>query len=249
MCDAALRPRRKKGMTRLRYVLLISGVLLAAAAIAGIAQPSKGGAATNSSTTITVTGNGTVNATPDKASFDFGVQVNALTASGALSKDGEQARSIVYALRKAGIPASDIQTTSVSLWPQTANDGQTITGYQASNSVNVTTDINRAGALVDAAVGAGANNVDGPNLSVGDQSSFYAKALKLAVQDAQTQARAIAAASGLKLGGIVHISNQSETPTPIMYGDAVMAAKAATPIEAGSQQIQASVTVTYSATS
>ena len=110
----------------------------------------------------------------------------------------------------------------------------------------MTSSIDNAGSLVDAAVGAGANNVSGPNLSIGDQSTYYAQALKLAVQDAQTQAQAIATASGLNLGGIVHITNESNTPTPIMYG--ALAAKAAgTPIEAGSQQIQASVTVTYSA--
>jgi len=234
-------------MTRLRYVLLISGVLLVAAAIAGVAQPGKGGAANTSTTTITVTGNGTANATPDKASFNFGVQVNGLTAAEALNKDSQQAQSIVDALKNAGIPASDIQTTSVSLWPQTSNDGQTITGYQASNSVSVTTKIDKAGSLVDAAVGAGANNVDGPSLSVGDQSTFYAKALKLAVEDAKTQAQAIAAASGLTLGGVVHISNESSTPTPIMYAATDAVGKAATPIEAGSQEIQASVTVTYSA--
>ncbi len=234
-------------MTRLRYVLLISGVLLVAAAIAGVAQPGKGGAATPSTTTITVTGNGTANATPDQASWDFGVQVNAATASEAISSDNEQANRIIAALKDAGIADSDIQTSSVSLWPQTSSDGQTITGYQASNDVTVTSKISQAGSLVDAATGAGANNVSGPNLSVSDQSTYYAQALKLAVADAKTQAEAIAAASGLTLGGILHISNESSTPTPIMYG-ALDAAKAAgTPIEAGSQQVQASVTVTYSA--
>src|ERR1700680_4755568 len=113
-------------MTKLRYVLLISGVLLVAAAIAGVAQPGKGGAANTSTTTITVTGNGTVNAIPDKASFDFGVQVNAATASEALNKDNDQANAIIAALKNAGISDSDIQTTSVSLWPQTSSDGNTI---------------------------------------------------------------------------------------------------------------------------
>ena len=234
-------------MTRLRYVLLLSGVLLVAAAIAGIAQPSKGGAANTSTTTITVTGNGTVNATPDKASFDFGVQVNAETAAEAISKDNADAQKIIDALKNAGVSDSDIQTSSVSLWPQTSQNGQTITGYQASNSVTVTSSIDKAGSLVDAATGAGANNVNGPNLSVGDQSTYYAKALKLAVDDAKTQAQALAAASGLTLGGVLHISNQSSTPGPIAYGAAFEAAKASTPIEAGSQQIQATVTVTYSA--
>src|SRR5579862_5301669 len=103
-------------MNRFRYVLLISGVLLVAAAIAGVAQPHVGGAATPASTHITVTGNGTVNATPDKASFDFGVQVNAGTAAEALSNDADRANSIIDALKKAGIPDSDIQTSQVSLW-------------------------------------------------------------------------------------------------------------------------------------
>ncbi|HZS31455.1 MAG TPA: SIMPL domain-containing protein [Gaiellaceae bacterium] len=235
-------------MTRFRYVLLISGVLLVAAAIAGVAQPHVGGAATPATTTITVTGNGTVDATPDQASFDFGVQVNAATASEALANDAQQANAIIAALKNAGIDSSKIQTTQVSLWPQTSNDGTQITGYQASNSVDVTAPIEKSGDLVDAAVGAGANNVDGPNLAVADQSSYYAEALKKAVTDAQTKAQAIAAAAGLTLGGIVHISDQGAQPTPIMYGalDAT-AAKPATPIEAGSQQIQATVTVSYSA--
>jgi uncharacterized protein YggE len=235
-------------MTRLRYVLLISGVLLVAAAIAGVAQPSKGGAANTSTTTITVTGNGTANATPDKASFNFGVTTNAATASEALSKNAEQARAIIDALKHSGVDSSDIQTSQVSLWPQTSNDGTTVTGYQASNSVAVTAKVEKSGDLVDAAVGAGANNVDGPNLSVSDQSSAYAAAMKKAVADAQSKAQAIASASGLTLGGIVHISDDgSSTPGPIPYAMEAAAAKAAPPIEAGSQQIQASVTVTYSA--
>jgi hypothetical protein len=236
-------------MTKLRYVLLISGVLLVAAAIAGVAQPSKVGAANESTTTITVSGNGTANATPDKASFNFGVTTNAATASEAMSANAEQARKIIDALKNSGVDSSDIQTSQVSLWPQTSNDGTTITGYQASNSVTVSAPVGKSGDLVDAAVGAGANNVDGPNLSVSDQSTAYAAAMKDAVADAQSKAHAIASASGLTLGGIVHISdNGDSTPGPIAYGaefDAVE--KAAPPIQAGTQQVQASVTVTYSA--
>ena len=235
-------------MTRIRYVLLISGVLLVAAAIAGVAQPSKVGAATTSTTTITVTGNGTVNATPDKASFNFGVQVNAATAAEAINKANEQAQAIIDALKGKGIPASDIQTSSVSLYPQTSSDGQTVTGFQASNSVSVSAKIAQSGDLIGAAVDAGANNINGPNLSVSDQSSYYAQALKLAVDDAKTQAQAIADAAGLTIGGITHISNNGSTPGPINYSYAADSLqKAATPIQAGSQQIQATVTVTYSA--
>ena len=121
-------------------------------------------------------------------------------------------------MKSAGVDSSDIQTSQVSLWPQTSNDGNTITGYQASNTVTVTAPVGKSGNLVDQAVSAGANNVDGPNLSVSDTSDAYAAAMKKAVADAQSKAQAIASASGLTLGGIVHISDDgSSTPGPIAY--------------------------------
>ena len=236
-------------MIRTRNVLILGGALLVAFAIAGVFQPSFGRSATPSDTTITVTGNGTANATPDKASFSFGVTTNAATASLALSKNAQQARAIIDALKNSGVDSSDIQTSQVSLWPQTSDDGKTITGYQASNTVTVTAPVEKSGDLVDAAVSAGANNVDGPSLSVSDQSAAYAAAMKKAVADAQSKAQAIASASGLTVGGIVHITDEgSSTPGPIMYAAALAAPeKAAPPIQAGTQEIQASVTVTYSA--
>jgi uncharacterized protein len=234
-------------MTRLRYVLLISGVVLVAAAIAGVAQPGRGGAANPSTTTITVSGNGSANATPDQASFDFGVTTNASTATEAMSKNADEANAIIDALKSQGVDSSDIQTSQVSLWPQTSSNGNRITGFQASNTVTVTAPIGKSGDLVSGAVKAGANNVDGPNLSVTDTSVAYSAAMGKAVADAQSKAQAIASASGLTLGGIVHISDDgNSTPGPIAYG-AMESARPAPPIEAGSQEIDASVTVTYSA--
>ena len=235
-------------MNRLRTILLISGVVLVAAAIAGVAQPHLGRSATSSTgSTITVTGNGTVYSTPDRASFDFGVTTNGATAAQALSRNSARARAIIDALKKAGIASAAIQTTQVSLWPQTSSNGRTITGYQASNSVNVTAELGKSGALVDAAVGAGANNVDGPSLDTAQKSALYDKALDSALGDAKQKAQAIASAAGLTLGPALKV-REGGAPTPIMYADAALAApRAAPPIEAGTQKIQASVTVTYSA--
>src|SRR6201995_5026095 len=98
-------------------ILVLAGVLLTAAAIAGGAQPHLGRSATASSgTVITVTGNGMVDAAPDQGSFDFGVTTNASTAAEALSRNAHDAQAIVDALQKAGVDASKIQTTNVSLW-------------------------------------------------------------------------------------------------------------------------------------
>lgn len=234
-------------MNRLRTILLLAAVLLVAAAIAGVAQPQFGRSATPSNgTVITVTGNGTVDATPDRASFNFGVATQGSTAADALSRNAYQARTIIDALKKAGIDSSDIQTMQVSLWPQTSRNGTRITGYQASNSVQVTAGLGRSGALVDAAVRAGANNVDGPSLDTADKSSLYAAALKRAISDAKVKAQALADGAGLTLGSLLKVREGDNSAQPMpLYGAARDAASV--PIEAGTQQIQASVTVTYSA--
>jgi hypothetical protein len=234
-------------MNRLGRILLVAGVLLAAAAIAGVAQPHLGRTATPSTgTTITVTGNGTVDATPDRASFDFGVQTRAATAADALSKNAEEERAIIDALKKAGVADSAVQTTEVTLWPQTSSNRTRITGYQASNSVQVTAALDKSGALVDAAVGAGANNVDGPNLDTADKSSLYDQALEQALGVAKGKAQAIANAAGLTLRTMLRVhEGGSAVPLPV-FAEARPAA-ASVPIEAGTQQIQASVTVTYAA--
>ena len=234
-------------MNRLRTILLLAGVLLAAAAIAGVAQPHLGRSATPSAgTTITVTGNGTVDATPDRASFDFGVTTNGATAAQALSRNSSEARAIVAALRNAGVADSDIQTTQVSLWPQTSSSGNRIIGYQASNSVHVTAGLGKSGALVDAAVRAGANNVGGPDLDTADKAALYDEALKQAIADAKGKAQAIAAGAGLTLGSLVRVTEGGgQAPMPLFAQDRAVAASV--PIEAGTQQIQATVTVTYSA--
>lgn len=233
-------------MNRFGKILLLAGVLLVAAAVAGVAQPHLGRSATASpGPTVTVTGNGTVHATPDRASFDFGVSTNGSTAAEALSRNSTEARAIVDALKRAGVDASDVQTTQVSLWPQTSSNGTEITGYQASNSVQVTAQLGKSGDLVDAAVGAGANNVDGPNLDTTDKSSLYDEALKQALGDAKGKAQAIAEAAGLTLGSVLKAQEGGDaTPVP-MYAQATARA---VPIEAGTQEIQASVTVTYAAT-
>lgn len=234
-------------MNKLRTILLIAGVLLVVAAIAGVAQPHLGRSATPTpGSTITVTGNGTVDSTPNRASFDFGVTTNGATAAEALSRNSAEARSIIDALKKAGIAAADIQTTQVSLWPQTSSNGMTITGYQASNSVNVSAALARSGALVDAAVGAGANNVDGPDLDTADKASLYDQALDKALSDAKQKAQAIASAAGLRLGTALKVHEGGNAVVEPTFAEAARSSTAP-PIEAGTQKTQASVTVTYSA--
>ena len=144
-------------MMRLRWILLIAAVLLTASAIAGVAQPRLGHSADTPAPakTITVSGHGTVTTVPDRAAFDFTVETRATTATAAIAQNAASRRSVAAAVKNAGVAAADVQTSQISLSPQTTQDGTTIVGYAASTTITAKTTIAKAGAVVDAAVDAG----------------------------------------------------------------------------------------------
>jgi uncharacterized protein YggE len=237
-------------MMRFRYALLIAAVLLAASAIAGVAQPQLGRSAAKTATTpaktITVSGHGTVMTVPDRGSFYFTVDTRAQTAAGALGRNADAATAVVAALKNAGVAAADIQTSQVYLSPQTSQNGTSIIGYAASTSIVVKTTIAKAGSIIDAAVGAGADGVSGPSLSRSDEDALYRDALKNAVSDARDKAAALASAAGLTLGGAqTVVEGGGQAPIPFAAG--AKAADSSVAIEPGTQTIEANVTVTYSA--
>lgn len=231
---------------RLRSILLLSLLLLAAAAIAGVARPREGRAADTPSTpqkTVTVSGAGSVTTVPDRASFDFTVDTQAATAQSALAKNAAAAAAMIAAIKSAGVADADIQTGQVSLSPRMNDAGTDVLGYTASNTVTATIAIAKAGALVDAAVGAGATGVSGPTLTRSDSDALYDKALQAAVGNAVDKAKTLATAAGLSLGAVQTMVEGSQQP--IVFAAGKMDASAPTPIEAGTQTIDASVTVTY----
>jgi hypothetical protein len=235
-------------MKRLRTILLLALLLLVAAAIAGVAQPRSGhAAATPASKTITVTGDGSVTTVPDRAGFDFTAETKAPTAKAALAQNATAAAAVAAAARNAGVDAADIQTSQVSLSPQTNAAGTVIVGYDAMTTVSVTTTIAKAGPLVDAAVAAGADGVSGPTLSRSDQDAQYRVALKNAVADARDKAQALAQAGGVTLGDVQTIVEGS-SPSPVVWAQKAAApSDGAVAIEPGTQTIDATVTVTYAA--
>jgi len=235
------------GMRRLLLFLLAAGTIVGVAAFAGVAQPraAHGDVTAPANNTVTVNGHGTVTVVPDEATVSAGVRTDAATAAAALAQNAQLANAVVDALKNAG--GKDLQTQQVSLYPQTDEQGK-VTGYVAQNTISAKAKIVDAGGLVDAAVGAGANTVDGPTLSVSDQDALYRAALKKAVEDARARAQAIAEAGGFALGQVTNVNEQSAATPPIMYDRAAaLAPKAApTPIEPGKQDVTADVTVSFS---
>ena len=230
-------------------LVLVALVLLATAALVGVGRPegarSGVAAAPAGARTITVTGSGAARAVPDRVAFSFGVTSQGKTASQALAASSAEMRKVIAALKGAGVAAADIQTAAVSLAPRYTQDGETILGYTASNTVSATVrGVERAGAIVDAAVEAGANQVFGPSFTRSDESALYRRALRAAVADARAKALTLAAAGRVRLGPVRSVVEGSIGPVPVVERGAKTAAEP-TPIEPGTQTIQATVTVEF----
>ena len=236
-------------MKPLRLAALGAGIA-AVVLFAGIGRPDRASGDSPATTpvhTISVTGAGIATATPDQAGFSFGVTTRGQTAAQALAANSTAMRKLIDALKAAGIPDASLQTTYVSLSPVTSDSGDQIVGYTASNSVSATiASIAKAGQIVDVAVAAGANQVDGPNLTVSDQTALYGAALKAAVADARAKAEVLAEASGLHVGAVASVVENGSS-SPVVFDAAKAAPSAGTPIQAGTQQISASVTVVFEA--
>jgi uncharacterized protein YggE len=201
---------------------------------------------------ISVPGVGRVSVQPDIATLRLGVMLVRQTAAAARESAAASMTAVLEALSAGGVARKDLRTAFLSLSPVTdysPETGPRVTGYQAANSVAVTVrDLAQAGALIDAALAAGATSMDGLDFSVDDPSAAEDQARRLAVADAQRRAQTIAAASDLTLGAVTNVV-EGERGMPVPFpGRRAMAFKAEaadTPVEAGSQEIVVSVTVAF----
>lgn len=232
---------------KIAAVAALAALGVGIAAFAGVGRPegANGQAAAAAPTGITVTGTGSVKAAPDRAEFSFGVESQAETAAAALEANSAAVQRVIDAIKGAGVADADIQTQQVSVYPRYSEDGQTIVGYSATNTVSAKIiDLASTGAVVDAAATAGANQVYGPTLSIADQSGLYQDALEKALEDARAKAKTIAGAAGVSLGAVVNIVEGGGGSIPPMYAEEA-AADSGVPIQPGLQEIQASLTVTF----
>jgi hypothetical protein len=206
---------------------------------------------------LTVSGNGTVNLAPDIAYIYIGIHTDNPDLATAVSKNNSQTQSLVDALKNAGVAAADIQTSNFSVYTnnnqiydkQTGQPtGTTSAYYSVDNTVYVTLrDLSKLGAILNTAVGAGANNINGITFDVADKTAAQAQARQKAMATASSLANELAQTAGLKLGEIQTITYSDYSPSPYygMGGGGATAPNASVPIQPGQTQISVSVTVTY----
>jgi len=183
---------------------------------------------------IRVTGDARVTAKPDRVQIDIGVTTRAAQSQDAALQNARQVDAMLTAVRKAAGPTAVLKTVSYSLNPNYQyhpNGGEpTIEGYTALNVVQVTLDeLGKIGAVIDAATQAGANHVQGIQFTLRDQDAVRAEALR----EAALRARAV--------------EENSPRVVPVrVYGGApraMAAAAPATPVEAGTLDVTADVTL------
>ncbi len=238
-------------MKRIGYV--VAGIVLGAVValqLPSVAQDSGTDPAPTDRRTVTVSGTATIRSAPDQAVVSLGVQTEANTAQGALQQNAERMTKVLSALAALGITKDDLATSNVSLWPTYGSSGTDITGYQASNQVEVTVhDVSKAGEVIDAGVDAGANLTNGISFTLSEDNPAMDRALADAVRDARGKAEIMAGAGDASLGQVVTmIEASAPTYPPIYYGrDMAVAAEggAPTPIEAPTIESQVSVSVTW----
>jgi uncharacterized protein YggE len=227
--------------------------VLAVAAITALCGATMASAQTRveSEPSIRVTGVATATAEPDQAEIDIGVMTQAPTSQRAASENAARLTKVLDAVQRHVGAAGSTKTAGYSIRPdyRYPREGAKpeVVGYTATNTVRTTTsDLTGIGQLIDAALGAGANRVERIQFSLKDDLPVRTQVLREAARRARAEAEALASALDLKIVRVLSVTEESPPIRPMFetFRASAGAADAATPVEPGTIEIQASVVLT-----
>jgi len=200
---------------------------------------------------IQVSATGTANMAPDMATVSAGVVTQGKTAREAMFGNATKMTRVFEELEAAGIEKKYITTSQLSLQPKynyQNRQAPKIDGYEARNTVSAKTyNLDEVGAMLDALVKAGVNNINGVQFSIKDSKSARDKAREDAIREAREKAESMASAAGVKLGKLKSLSESGGNfrPQPVAYAMESRGAAASTPVAAGEQEIRVTVNMSY----
>ncbi len=203
--------------------------------------------------TIAVSGTGRASATPDEATINIGVQINAPTLAEATKQASDAMTKVLAAIKAQGVNEKDIQTSSYNVNPITnyrEGEPPLVTGYQVMNIVTVKVkNMDNVGKVLDAGMGAGANYLGGVFFGVADPTKYQDEARTDAVKKATAVAQALAQAAGVKVGRVVSV-NEGAVSSPLPADGRVFAQDSASagPVEPGSLEISTNVVMIFEMT-
>ncbi len=193
-----------KKVLQMSVVLTVLTVALIASGCSSLAAPAAGGYPPSNS--ITVTGSGQANGTPDIAYVMLGVNVTNADVGRAVDESNRTMQAITDAATGLGIAAEDIQTLGFNVWPEDRYDPSTgqPTGervYHVDSSLQVKVrDLASVGEVIQTALNAGANSIGGLTFGIEDTAALEAEARTKAIEDARARAGQLAEAIGVTLG-------------------------------------------------
>ena len=202
--------------------------------------------------TLTVTGSGVERIATTMSQVQLGVEIQGKTALEVQEEVARRSSAVVQLLRSRNV--EKLQTTGIQLNPVYSyeNNVQSLQGYSGTNTVSFRVANERAGAILDDAVKAGATRIDGVSFTAADSaiSEAQKKALREATQEAQQQADAVFSVLNLSRKDIVNIQINGATPPPpmlVQFEKNIAAGDVAqTPVIGGEQEVHASVTLQIS---
>ncbi len=208
----------------LRPLLLALSLALGATTMTAHAQNAAGYAVPTDGTLLSVSANAEASRVPDVATLSAGVVTQAVDGNAAMRQNAEQMAKVMEAIKAAGIADKDIQTSGINLSPQyryVENEAPKITGFQASNTVNLKVrDIAKLGKVLDALAAQGSNQINGPSFEIDQPEPVYDEARMAALKKAQARAETYAKSLGLRVRRIVSISEGGgggfQPPMPMM---------------------------------
>jgi uncharacterized protein YggE len=196
-------------------------------------------------------GEATMSVRPDEAKVNVAVVTEAATAQAAADDNANKTSAVFTALRSLLGAQAQIETVSYSVQPRyeyPRDGGQpTLVGYTATSVTEVTlNNLALVGRVIDTAIQAGANRVDGLRFQLHDEEPVRLQALTEAGKKARARAQAIATGVGARLGAIIAAEEGAVYRAPILGGVGAGAPTAVTtPVEPGQLEVRASITVEY----
>ena len=202
---------------------------------------------------VEAAGEASVKVKPDEALISVGVVTQAPTAAAVAAQNAKQTDAALAELRKLVGGADHLRTTSYSVRPvyETPKPGSpaVIVGYSATNVVEVTLeDLSQAGRVIDVVAQSGANRIQSLEFRLRDMQPVHSQVLREAADRAKVNAEAIAAGLGVHVLRVISATENLPEGGVVAYKRAappppLAAAAAPTPVEIGTIEVEASVTL------
>src|SRR3954447_9714826 len=233
---------------------LLAALLLGAASFptVAVAQQTPNITQTITGARLDISATGEVTRVPDVAIISAGVVSRSATATGALQDAADRMQRVLTALKRAGVEDRDVQTSNISLNPEyryVENQPPQLTGYTASNQLTIRfRDIRNSGKILDALVSQGANQINGPSLTIDKPEPALDEARARAVSAGRARAELYARSLGMRIVRMVSVSESGgyAAPPPMpMYARAEIAQAADTKIVPGEQKLQVTLAMTF----